>query len=62
VLTRQELAKRWKTTTRTVDRLRGMGLLPWQDLKKGIGLKPMVRFKIDDIEMYEAATPRRSRG
>ena len=30
--TRQELAARWKTSVRTIDRRRELGLLPWVDL------------------------------
>jgi hypothetical protein len=62
MLTRNELANRWKVTPRTVDRLRRLGLLPWQDLRKGTAGRPIVRFKIADIENYEAGNPRRSRG
>ena len=41
MLTRHQLAKRWHTTPRTIDRRRAMGLLPWIDLARGVanGLK-----------------------
>jgi len=52
-LTRENLAERWKTTIRTVDRRRKLGLLPWHDLAGGRGKRPQVRFKIEDIETYE---------
>jgi hypothetical protein len=59
MLTRNELANRWKVTPRTIDRLRRLGLLPWQDLRKGTAARPIVRFQIEDIQEYEAASPRR---
>lgn len=51
--TRQELAARWKTSVRTIDRRRELGLLPWVDLAGGRGNRPCVRFKLSDIEHYE---------
>ena len=53
MLTRNELAKRWSTTPRTIDRRRTMGLLPWVDLARGKGKRPQVRFRLEDIEEYE---------
>lgn len=53
MLTRRELAKRWKTTPRTIDRRRALGLLPWVDLARGMGNRPQVRFRLDDVEEYE---------
>jgi hypothetical protein len=53
MLTRHELAKRWGTTPRTVDRRRALGLLPWVDLARGVGKRPQVRFLIQDVEEYE---------
>jgi hypothetical protein len=52
--TRQWLAKRWHTSTRTVDRRRKLGILPWIDLAAGSGKRPLVRFRLQDIEEYEA--------
>jgi hypothetical protein len=53
LITRTELAKRWHTTPRTIDRRRALGLLPWVDLARGIGKRPQIRFKVEDIETYE---------
>lgn len=53
MLTRNDLARRWKTTPRTVDRRRALGLLPWVDLARGMGNRPQVRFRIEDVEEYE---------
>lgn len=58
-LSRNQVAERLGTSTRTVDRLRKLGLLPWFDLKKGNGHRPIVRFRIADVEAYEATPPRR---
>lgn len=54
MITRFDLAKRWKCSTRKVDRMRGQGLLPWVDLTQGRGTRPCVRFRIGDIEALEA--------
>lgn len=51
--TRYMLAQRWQCSERKVDRLRKEGLLPWIDLSAGKGLKPMVRFKIEDVVNFE---------
>jgi hypothetical protein len=53
MLTRKELAQRWKTTNRTIDRRRALGLLPWVDLARGTGKRPQIRFRIRDVETYE---------
>jgi hypothetical protein len=53
MLTRDDLAKRWKTTPRTIDRRRVLGLLPWVDLAQGTGKRPQVRFRLEDVEDYE---------
>jgi hypothetical protein len=53
MLTRHDLAERWKTTPRTIDRRRVLGLLPWMDLARGTGKRPQVRFRLEDIEEYE---------
>jgi hypothetical protein len=37
-----------------VDRRKKYGLLPWIDLSGGIGSRPMIRFRLTDIEEYEA--------
>ncbi len=54
-LTREDLAKRWNASTRTVDRLRQHGLIPWVDLSAGRGARPLVRFRLADVEDYEKA-------
>lgn len=53
MLTRKGLANRWKTTPRTIDRRRTLGLLPWVDLARGTGKRPQIRFRLEDIEEYE---------
>jgi len=53
LLTRQDLAKRWSVSVRTIDRLRQDGILPWIDLNNGHGAKPLVRFPLKDIEDHE---------
>ena len=52
-LTRQDLANRWQTHTRTIDRLRNAGLIPWVDISGGKGRRPIVRFHLKDVEAYE---------
>jgi|GEM_PF-949507 len=56
LLTKNEVATRWKCSKRTLDRLRLDGKLPWLDLTQGAGAKPLVRFKAADIEFYENHT------
>ena len=51
--TRNKLAERWDTSGRTVDRIKASGQLPWIDLSGGKGKKPIVRFRLEDIEAYE---------
>ncbi len=53
LLTREALASRWSVSVRTLDRLRQDGLIPWADLRRGRGAKPVVRFLLSDIEEYE---------
>jgi hypothetical protein len=53
LLTRHDLAKRWTTSVRTIDRRKNLGLIPWIDLSGGIGNRPMVRFRLSDVEEYE---------
>jgi hypothetical protein len=53
LITRDELATRWSLSKRTIDRLREYGIIPWTDLSKGIGKRPIVRFRLYDIESYE---------
>jgi len=55
LLTREHLAARWSVSTRTVDRLRQDGCLPWVDLRGGRAAKPVVRFLLSDVEAYEQA-------
>jgi hypothetical protein len=52
-LTREAVATRWSVSTRTVDRRRQDGILPWVDLNGGRGRKPIVRFLLKHIEDYE---------
>lgn len=54
LITRSELAKRWNTSERTVDRRRKVSLIPWIDIAGGCGKRPLVRFRLQDIEEYEA--------
>jgi len=53
MITRKELARRWGTTARTIDRRRAMGLLPWVDLARGMGKRAQIRFRLEDVEEYE---------
>jgi hypothetical protein len=53
LLTREAVATRWSVSTRTVDRRRLDGSLPWVDLNGGRCRKPIVRFLLKDIEDYE---------
>ena len=52
-LTRSQLAARWGCSVRSVDRRRQAGLLPWTDLAAGYGGRPMVRFELSEIEVFE---------
>ncbi|MGO9119839.1 MAG: hypothetical protein ACLQPD_19785 [Desulfomonilaceae bacterium] len=52
---RTGLAKRWGVTTRTIDRLRQAGKLPWIDIAGCRGTRPIVRFTVEDVETYERA-------
>jgi hypothetical protein len=54
MITRFDLAKRWKCSTRKVDRMRGQGLLAWVDLTQGRGARPCVRFRLAAIEALES--------
>jgi hypothetical protein len=56
LLTRHSLATRWAVATRTVDRLRQTGRLPWIDIADGVGARPVVRFRMEDIQNYEEKT------
>jgi hypothetical protein len=53
LLTREAVAERWSVSLRTLDRLRQDGLIPWVDLRRGRGAKPVVRFLLTDVEDYE---------
>ena len=53
LITRSELAMRWGTSERTIDRRRKFGLIPWIDIAGGHGNRPLVRFRLQDIEEYE---------
>jgi hypothetical protein len=50
---RQALSARWNTSTRTIDRLRQAGKLPWIDIAGGRGTRPIVRFTLADVQAYE---------
>jgi hypothetical protein len=54
-LTRHNLATRWGTSVRTIDRIRQEGSLPWVDISAGRGARPLVRFRLSDVESYESA-------
>jgi hypothetical protein len=53
MLTRHDLAERWSTSIRTIDRRRKFGLIRWIDLSGGRGGRPIVRFRLSDVEHYE---------
>jgi hypothetical protein len=53
MFTRKALANRWGTSERTVDRKRKLGLIAWIDISGGKGKRPLVRFRLEDIEEYE---------
>lgn len=53
LLSRGQLAERWHISERTLDRRRKLGLLPWIDLTGGRGKRPLVRFRLEDIEEFE---------
>ncbi len=50
---RQALAQRWNTSTRTIDRLRQAGKLQWIDVSGKRGTRPLVRFTLADVEAFE---------
>jgi hypothetical protein len=54
-LSRRELAERWKVSHKTIDRLRFAGKLSWVNLASHSGKKPLVRFKVEDVEAFERA-------
>jgi hypothetical protein len=51
--TKKGLANRWNCSTRKIDRLRKAGKLAWIDISGGLGGRPMVRFRMEDIIDYE---------
>jgi hypothetical protein len=53
MITRHQLSKRWRVSTRTIDRKRQAGEIPWIDLSGGRGCKPIVRFCLDDVQEFE---------
>jgi len=55
-LTREQLSLRWGVSTRTIDRRRTSGVLPWRDFTIGMGTRPQVRFSIDDVAEFERRT------
>lgn len=54
-LSRAALAARWHVSVKTIDRLREADKLSWLDISGGRGARPLVRFKIEDVENYERA-------
>ena len=52
LLTIRDLAKRWRISTRTIERKRSLGLIPWVNLAKG-GSRACVRFRLEDVLAYE---------
>ena len=55
MLTRVDLSRRWRCSTRKVDRMREQGLLAWVDLSQGRGARPCLRFRLADIEALETS-------
>lgn len=53
MLTRKQLAERWGTSVRTVDRRVRQRLLRFLDLTRGLGKRPQIRFSLDDVLEYE---------
>ena len=53
LLTTKELATRWSCSTKTIDKLRMQGHVPWLDLSFGTGCRPTVRFRLEDIIKME---------
>lgn len=53
ILSKKELAKKWGTSERTIDRLREDGVLPWIDLGGNRTTRPIVKFRLADILEYE---------
>ena len=53
LITREELARRWRLSVKSVDRRRKDGALPWVDVALGRGARPAVRFRVEDIERLE---------
>lgn len=53
LLTRADVAKRWRCSTRKVDRLRAAGELPWLDITAKKGKRPVVRFSLEQIVEFE---------
>ncbi len=60
-LSRAALATMWHVSIKTIDRLREADKLPWVDLSGGRGTRPLVRFKIEDVEAFEQSM-RQSQG
>ena len=52
-LSRTDLANRWTVSVRTIDRLRKDGRLSWVDLSAGEGARPIVRFRLLDVQEFE---------
>ncbi len=53
LLTRQQLGKRWGAGIRSIDRLRERNELPWIDISPHRRDRPMIRFRLSDIEQFE---------
>lgn len=53
LITRTELAKRWRVDTKTVDRMRQAKLLVWIDISGGRNARPIVRFTEADVVAFE---------
>jgi len=52
-LTRSQLGTRWQISQRSLDRWRQIGRLPWVDLSRGKGHRPVVRFALPDVQNFE---------
>lgn len=51
LIDRKKLARRWGLSTRTIDRMRDRGLLPF--LKMGSSKRASIRFHLEDVLSLE---------
>jgi len=57
-LSRRDLAVRWGISVKTVDRMRESGQIPWIYFSGRRGIRPVVRFALTDVEVFEAEARR----